>query len=253
MNVLLIEDEQPAAKRLTRMLTGLRPDLKVLDVIDSVEASVKWLQTFPRPDLMFLDIQLADGISFDIFKQVEVKTPVIFTTAYDEYTLKAFKVNSVDYLLKPIDPEELSAALDKYDSLTREPAGLAPELEKLLKQLSVPKPTYKERLLVKTGQQLAYVPVDSLAYLFSDEGLTFAVDAAGKRWILDYTLDQTETFLPPRTFFRISRKFIVRISSILRIHTYFNSRLKLDLQPATAFEVIVSRERVGEFKEWLDQ
>ncbi len=248
MNVLLIEDEQPAAKRLTKLLTDLRPNLRVLDVIDSVEATVSWLRTFPAPDLLFMDIQLADGISFDIFRQVDVRTPVIFTTAFDEFTLKAFKVNSVDYLLKPIDPDELAAALHKFDLL--QPASAPPALEKLLQQLAPP--TYKERLMVKTGQQLGYVPVSSLAYLYSDEGLTFAVDTAGKRSILDYTLDQTEGFLSPKQFFRISRKLIVNLQAIHKIHVYFNSRLKLDLLPPPAFEVIVSRERVGDFKAWLD-
>jgi two-component system response regulator LytT len=249
MNVLLIEDEQPAGRRLTKMLTDLRPNIRVLDVIDSVEASVKWLQTFPGPDLLFMDIQLADGISFDIFRQVEVKTPVIFTTAYDEYTLKAFKVNSIDYLLKPIDKEELLVALAKYDSLQIASKTVSPALEKLLQQLAPP--TYKERFLVKNGTHLTYLTVETLAYLYSDEGLTFAVDTTGKRWILDFTLDQAEGYLSPKRFFRISRKLIVHLPAILRIHTHFNSRLKLDLQPVPSFEVLVSRERVAEFKDWL--
>lgn len=257
MNILLIEDEAPAARRLTKLIADLRPNWRVLDVIDSVEASVQWLRTFPRPDLLFMDIQLADGISFEIFRQADVQTPVIFTTAYDEYTLKAFKVNSVDYLLKPIDEDELALAVQKFETLragslqTGSPA-LAPELVQFIAQLSQPKSSYKERLLVKSGQQLISVPVESLAYLFSDEGVTFAVDGAGKKFMLDYTLDDAEGFLPPRQFFRISRKTIVRLSAISRIHPYFNSRLKLDLQPASAFEVIVSRERVVEFKTWLD-
>ncbi len=250
MNVLLIEDELPAAKRLTALLTGLRPDCCVVDVIDSVEASVKWLQTFPKPDLLFMDIQLADGLSFDIFNQVTVMTPVIFTTAYDEFTLKAFKVNSIDYLLKPIDREELSAALQKYESLQGPATAALPALEQLLQRMTAP--TYKERLFVKTGQQLSYVPVNSLAYLYSDEGITFTIDESGKRQIIDYALDEIETFLPPKRFFRISRKLMVHLVAIRRISVYFNGRLKLDLQPAPPFDVIVSRERVNAFKEWLD-
>lgn len=249
MNVLLIEDEQPAAKFLAKMLTGQRSGLKVLDVIDSVEASVKWLRTFPHPDLLFMDIQLADGISFDIFKHVEVHAPVVFTTAYDEYTLKAFKVNSIDYLLKPIDEEELSAALIKYDSYTT-PKGMSSSLEKLLQQLAAP--AYKERIMVKTGQQLAFLSVEKLAYLYSEDGVTFAIEMNGNRAVLDYTLDQAESFLSPKKFFRVSRKLIVHLPSILRIHMYFNSRLKLDLHPLPSFEVFVSRERVTDFKEWLD-
>lgn len=257
MNLLLIEDEAPAARRLTKLISDLRPNWRVLDVIDSVEASVQWLRTFPRPDLLFMDIQLADGISFEIFRQADVQTPVIFTTAYDEYTLKAFKVNSVDYLLKPIDEDELALAVQKFEtlragSLQTGAATLPPELAQFIAQLAQPKTPYKERLLIKSGQQMLSVLVDSLAYLYSDEGITFAVDRAGKKYMLDYTLDDADGFLPPRQFFRISRKVIVCQSAISRIHPYFNSRLKLDLQPALAFEVIVSRERVVEFKAWLD-
>jgi DNA-binding LytR/AlgR family response regulator len=254
MNLLIIEDEAPAARRLTRMLAELRPDWQVLDVIDSVEAAVTWLRTFARPDLLLMDIQLADGISFEIFRQVTVTTPVIFTTAYDAFTLKAFKVNSIDYLLKPIEEDELAAALQKFETLhDRQPNALPPALIEFMAQLSAPQPAPKERLLVKTGAQLVAVPVASLAYLYADGGLTFAIDAAGKRHVLDYTMDEAEGFLPPAPFFRISRKLIVQVSAIARIHTYFNSRLKLDLTPAPAFEVIVSRERVAEFKAWLDR
>jgi len=257
MNILLIEDEAPAARRLSKLITDLRPGWRILDVIDSVEASVQWLRTFQQPDLLFMDIQLADGISFEIFRQADVQTPVIFTTAYDEYTLKAFKVNSVDYLLKPIDEDELATAFQKFETLRAGslPTGgttLSPELAQFIAQLTQPKSPYKERLLVKIGQQLVSVLVDSLAYLYSDEGVTFAVDLAGKKYMLDYTLDDADGFLSPRQFFRISRKVIVRLSSISRIHPYFNSRLKLDLQPVPSFEVIVSRERVVEFKAWLD-
>ena len=258
MNILLIEDEAPAARRLSKLITTMRPDWRILDVIDSVEAAVNWLRTFARPDLLLLDIQLADGISFDIFRQVAVTTPVIFTTAYDEFTLKAFKVNSVDYLLKPIDEDELAAALQKFETLHRatlhDPQIALPSaLAQLLAQLSAPQPAVKERFLVKSGAQLVAVPVASLAYVYSDDGLTFAIDMGGKRHILDYTMDEADGFLPPKQFFRISRKVIVQVSAIGKIHPYFNSRLKLDLQPAPAFEVIVSRERVGEFKAWLDQ
>jgi DNA-binding LytR/AlgR family response regulator len=262
MNLLLIEDEAPAARRLTRLIADLRPDWRVLDVIDSVEASVHWLRTFARPHLLLMDIQLADGISFDVFRQVTVTTPVIFTTAYDEFTLKAFKVNSIDYLLKPIEEEELAAALQKFETLHQAvPDALPPALTQLLAQFSAPAtgqpaarmPAPKERFLVKSGAQLLAVPVASLAYLYADEGLTFAVDTAGKRHILDYTLDEADGFLSGKEFFRVSRKLIVQVPAIVRIHTYFNSRLKLDLQPAPAFEVIVSRERVSEFKAWLDQ
>ena len=253
MHVLLIEDEAPAARQLTRLLASLRPDWQILDVIDSVEAAVHWLRTFSRPDLLLMDIQLADGMSFDIFRQVTVTTPVIFTTAYDEFTLKAFKVNSVDYLLKPIEEDELAAALQKFETIHPTPAdALSPTLARLLAQLPTPQPACKERVVVKAGAQLLIIPVATLAYLYSDDGLTFGVDTSGKRHVLDYTIDEAAGFLAPAQFFRISRKVIVQVSAISRIHAYFNSRLKLDLQPGPAFEVIVSRERVAEFKAWLD-
>jgi len=246
MNVLIIEDEQPAAKQLAGMVGRFRPDWRIVDVIDSVEASVQWLRTFAHPDLLFMDIQLADGVSFDIFRQVKVEAPVIFTTAYDKYTLKAFKVNSIDYLLKPIDKQELAAALDKYDSWQ----GKTPDFAQLLRQLTPP--AYKERLLVKTGQQLTYLLTESLAYLYSEDGLTFATDTHGKRWVLENSLDEAEGFLNPKYFFRTNRKMILHLQSIRRISVHFNSRLKLELLPLPAFEVIVSRERVNDFKKWLD-
>lgn len=251
MRVLLIEDEQPAARRLSKLLTELEPSIQILDVIDSVEAAVKWLNTFREPDLLFMDIQLADGISFDIFRQVELKIPVIFTTAYDEYTLKAFKVNSVDYLLKPIDKEELTIAIQKFKDLHKSASIHLPNLEKLLQNIS--SSTYKERLLVKTGQHLTYLNINELAYCFSEGSVTFALSQTGKKWVLDYPIDQLIAMLNPKEFFRISRKLVVNIKAIQKIHPYFNSRLKLDLQPATSFEVIVSRERVSDFKEWLEQ
>jgi len=257
MNLLLIEDEATAARRLTKLIRDLRPTWSVLDVIDSVEASVQWLRTFPRPDLLFMDIQLADGISFEIFRQTDVTTPVIFTTAYDEYTLKAFKVNSIDYLLKPIDEDELAAAVQKFERNHTELTALTetvlpPVLTQLIEQFSPAPSPYKERILIRTGPQLVSVPVASLAYLYSEDGVTFTLDTAGKKYILDYTIDEATGFLSPRQFFRISRKVLVQLSAIGRIHSYFNSRLKLDLLPATTFEVIVSRERVADFKSWLD-
>lgn len=257
MNLLLIEDEAPAARQLTRLIELLRPEWTILDVIDSVETAVQWLRTFPHPDLLLMDIHLSDGISFDIFRQVQITSPVIFTTAYDEFTLRAFKVNSVDYLLKPIEADELKAALHKFEAHHAQlPTILPTLLTQFLAQINgqpvVSQPLARERLLVRQGAQWLTLPVLSLAYLYSDEGVTFAITADNKRHMLDFTLDEAEGLLPPARFFRISRKCIVEITAIKLIHTYFNSRLKLDLLPAPAFEVFVSRERVAEFKTWLD-
>ncbi len=252
MKVLLIEDEFPAAKRLRKLIQNCCPEAEILDVIDSVETAVKWLNEFDAPDLIFMDIQLADGLSFDIFAQTELKSPVIFTTAYDQYTLKAFKVNSVDYLLKPIDERELEAAFKKYSQLYAEPTTYDPQaINQLIANLS--QKSYKERFLVKIGQQITYVAVKDIAYFYSQDGLVYAQTHQGKRHNLDYTLDQLETLVDPNHFFRINRKIITQLPAIKKIHTYFNSRLKLELCPKLDLEVIVSRDRVGDFKFWLDK
>ncbi|MEM6965994.1 MAG: LytTR family DNA-binding domain-containing protein [Bacteroidota bacterium] len=252
MKTLIIEDERPAALRLTKLIQKAAPHADIVEVIDSVEASVKWLNHFEQPDLIFMDIQLADGLSFDIFQQTIIKSPVIFTTAYDQYTLKAFKVNSVDYLLKPIDPDELKKALTKYEQIYHQPQQYDQSAIYQLIQ-NIQKKKYKERFLVKTGQQFSYVPINDIAYFYSEDKVVCAQNNNGKRHILDYTLDQLEDCLDPDAFFRINRKYITKLSAIKKINTYFNSRLKLQLLPAPNAEVIVSRERVGNFKNWLDK
>jgi len=251
MKVLIIEDEIPAAKRLSNLVTQFKPEAQILEVIDSVDGAIKWLNTFEKPDLLFMDIQLSDGLSFDIFNHTEIQSPIIFTTAYDQYTLKAFKVNSVDYLLKPIDPNELEKAFLKFDKIFRQPQAYDKSaIENLLKVMT--QKEYKSRFLVKVGQQLTYISVEDISYFYSDDGLLCVKTNNGKRHILDYTLDQLEQVLDPSQFFRINRKIITRINAINKIHTYFNSRLKLELQPKTELEVIVSRDRVNDFKKWLD-
>lgn len=253
MKVLIIEDEKPAARRLTKLVQQYRADCEILEVLDSVEGAVEWLETYKKPDLIFMDVQLADGVSFEIFGQTEVTSPIVFTTAYDEYALQAFKVNSLDYLLKPIDPEELEKALCQYDKYHQNKTKSVDNsaIEQLLQTLT--QKEYKERFLVKIGQQLTYLKVAEIAYFYSDEGLIFACQENGKRHNLDYTLDQLVETLNPADFFRINRKIITNLKSIKKIHTYFNSRLKLELSPTTALETIVSRDRVSDFKKWLDK
>ncbi len=251
MKVLIVEDEIPAAKRLRKLVSQYCPEATVMDVVDSVEGATQWLNTFEKPDLIFMDIQLSDGLSFDIFNQTEVVSPVIFTTAYDQYALKAFKVNSVDYLLKPIDPEELKVAFQKFRNLHQQ----SQEYDRTAIQnliTSITQKGYKERFLVKVGQQLNYIQTKDIAYFYSDEGLVYAMTISNRRHVLDYTLEQLMDVLDPKNFFRINRKIVVSIDSIHKIHTYFNSRLKLELLPRTDLEGIVSRERVGDFKAWLD-
>jgi len=252
MKLLLIEDERPAAKRLQELIKSCRPNFEILTVLDGVEASAKWLSTNPAPDLIFMDIQLSDGISFDIFTKVTVEAPVIFTTAYDEYSLKAFKVNSIDYLLKPIEQEELESAFQKFERLHQQQITYNPQaFQEILSNLT--RKNYKERFLVKAGQNLINLSVADVAYFYSEEGMLYARCADNKRHMLDHTLEQIEDMLDPKDFFRINRKALIRITAIDKIQTHINSRLKLQLKPGSTWDVIVSRERVGTFKDWLDR
>jgi len=250
--ILIIEDEQPAARRLKKLVNALDDSIEIIDVIDSVEDAVAWFKNYDEPDLAFFDIQLADGLSFSIFEQVEIKCPVIFTTAYDQYAIKAFKVNSIDYLLKPIDPAELDNAWQKYQSLDKESS---PDLAKMVAafQSMNQKKTYKERFLIKKGDGYKYLTVKEIAYFLSDGGLTFLIDKNGKRFIVDDKLDALENSLDPRQFYRINRKFIIGENAVSKISNYFNSRLKLELSPKSEEEVIVARDRVSSFKGWLNE
>ncbi len=253
MKILIIEDEQPAARRLTKLLQEHCPQGEIVEIIESVESAVKWLRNFSPPDLIFMDIQLADGLSFDIFSQVDVMAPVIFTTAFDQYSLRAFKVNSVDYLLKPIDPEELKPALEKFSRhFSRNEVFDRSGIEKMLQEL-VQQRAFKQRFLVKNGQQLSYVPVNEVAYFFSEDGIAFVQCHQGKKHIIEYTLDQLEGLLNPGNFFRINRQVIVSPEAIQKISPWFNSRLKLEIQPSGDVNLVVSRERVNDFKQWLDR
>ncbi len=247
MKTLLIEDEIPAARRLSKMVMAARPAANILDTLDSVEGSVRWLRTFPSPDLIFMDIQIADGLSFDIFKQVEITAPVVFTTAFDQYAVQAFKVSAVDYLLKPIDPKDLESALQKFEiqRFKYKPLDID-ALSRLIK-----KESYKDRFLVKTGQQLTFLSTSDIAYFRSSDGLTQAHTIGGKKFFVESTLEELETLLDPREFFRISRGLTVRLNAIQKIHPHLNGRLKLELLPASPEEVFVSRERAGDFKSWL--
>lgn len=254
MNVLLIEDEKPAARQLEKLLKQLVPEIQVLKVIESVEQALRWFHApQEEPELIFMDIQLADGLSFDIFQEVQVDVPVIFTTAFNQYTLQAFKVNSVDYLLKPIDPEALEKALKKYRQYYHKPPSV--DYQALLRTLQEQRQTspYKQRFLIKSGQELKMIPRQSVQYFYSDDGLVFAQIDRQKKHNLDYTLEQLEDLLPPGDFFRINRKMILQMPAIRKIHNYFNGRLKLEIDPPPAFDVIVSRDRVPHFKQWLDQ
>lgn len=250
MKVIIIEDEIHAAKRLEKLLLNCNDAIEVINKLDSVEASVKYLLTAPNVDLIFMDIQLADGLSFDIFEKVKISTPVIFTTAFDQYTLKAFKVNSIDYLLKPIDENELQQSLKKHQQLyIKADANFSDKLLKMMQDINAVK--YKERLLIKRGQQLSYLKTTNTAYCFADGKLCYAVDFNATRYLLENNLSQLEEQLQPASFFRINRHLLVNIETVKKVHTWLGGRLKLEILPATTAETIVSRERVNDFKEWL--
>ncbi len=253
MNMLIIEDEAPAARRLAGLIREFEPGVQIYDTIDSVESATKWLKTHESPDLIFMDIQLADGLSFDIFGRVEVRAPVIFTTAYDEYALKAFKVNSVDYLLKPIDQEELCNSLRKLQKMRDQfTAPLDTQvLRSLVQSLQPSQPQFKNRFLVRFADKLVFIQAEDIAYFVAEDKYVFVITCDNKKYPLDHTLDELDTLLDPSVFFRLNRKFIAHLRSIHSIHTYFNGKLKLHLHPTEPEEVTVSRERAASFKKWL--
>jgi DNA-binding LytR/AlgR family response regulator len=250
MKVVIIEDETPAANRLTRMLEKIDEGIEVVKRLDSVESSVRYLSAAPECDLIFMDVQLADGLCWDIFQQARLAPPIVFTTAFDHYTLKAFKVNSLDYLLKPIDEGELQQAVEKYKQLyLRTDKGLPEKIEKLLQEIGAIR--YKERLLIRRGQQLHYLKTASTAYYYADGKLCYAIDFNGNSYLLDNNLNQLEALLSPRQFFRVNRQLLVNIESIKKVHTWLGGRLKLELSLPAQADTIVSRERVSGFKDWL--
>ena len=266
LTALIVEDEPLAARRLADMLARQPEPLEILGTAESVAQAVALLREI-APDVLFLDINLADGLSFEIFEQVAVRCPVIFTTAYDQYALQAFKVNSVDYLLKPIDADELAAALAKLRQ--RLPAGPAPAappafdpalLAQLMQQMqqmqqsAAPAASHKTQFVVRVGEHLKVVPLDQIAYFFSLEKATFLQTVEGRKFVVDYTMDQLETLLDPRRFFRLNRAYLAQQSAIQDIISYTNSRLQTVLKPtAPDAQVLVSREKVNTFKSWLDR
>ncbi|MEL0653148.1 LytTR family DNA-binding domain-containing protein [Algibacter sp. TI.3.09] len=251
MTVIIIEDEKPSARRLQRQLKVLNIEAETM--LHSVEESIEWFQNNPHPDLIFLDIQLSDGLSFEIFETVEIKSAVIFTTAYDEYALQAFKLNSIDYLLKPIDDDDLEVAVKKYQERTPQKQGVTLDFDDIKKLLVNPiDRVYKKRFSIKVGQHLKLINIDDIECFYSENKGTYAYTTEGRNYLLDSTLDQLEDELEPQTFFRINRKFFVNINAIKDMVSYTNSRLQIKLQSYNEQDVIVARERVKDFKNWLE-
>ena len=251
--VLLIEDEKPAAEWLRQLILKFDPQISILAVIDSVSEAVEWFGQHPAPDLVFMDIQLADGLSFEIFEQVKVPCPVIFTTAYEEYAIKAFKVNSVDYLLKPIAYNEMEAAFHKFRN-QQENLSLIPTvtIELLNKVKEMLRKQYKNRFVIKVGEHLKSIPVEDILFFYSLEKATYLCTADYRTYIVDYSLDHISEMIDEQRFYRINRKYILSNQSIADIVVYSNSRLKIKLKKPDEESIIVSRDKVQGFKEWLD-
>lgn len=255
MKIIIIEDEPLASRRLQKLFIELEKDAEVIAVLDSVKRSVEWLTTHDAPDLLLMDIQLSDGLCFDIFSAANIQTPVIFTTAYDEFALKAFKVNSVDYLLKPIDKEELQKAIQKFKTQAgiRNHSITADQMNSVIALLSKQHQQYKTRFLVKLGERLEPVPVQEIQYFFAEDKLTFLVTKEGKKHIMDHSLDELEPQLDPSGFFRINRQYIASVHAIGNIFTHLNGKLKVQLTGLQKEDLYISRERAPEFKKWLDR
>jgi len=263
MNILIVEDEKLAVRKLTKLLEETAPELNVSGVTPSIEATVEWIlenreNGDKEPDLIFMDIELADGQSFEIFNRVEIKSTVIFTTSYDEYALQAFKVNSIDYLLKPVQKEDLQRSLKKFHDLTgnqrtMETVSLPGSLEDILKnfQLQQPRAEYRKRFLVKQGARLLSVEVSDIAYFYIEDGISFFKNFQGQKFVVDYRMDELADFLDPEHFLRINRSIIVTHQSVVQIQPYFNNRLSLTLKPLYDKEAIVSREKSNDFKKWM--
>jgi DNA-binding LytR/AlgR family response regulator len=252
MKVLIVEDEPLSAEHLIRTLNKVDKSIQVIKTLDSISNTVKFLSQESELDLIFLDIHIADGNSFEIFSKINIDVPIIFTTAFNEYAIKAFKLNSIDYLLKPIGIDDLNNAIAKYNKLKSSNQKTV-HTEKIENAISILTKNYKTRFLVKLGETISSIKVEDISFFIAEDGITLLVNKEGKRFPVDYSMDALELLISPDVFFRINRKVLVHIDRILQVHTYFNSRLKLAIKSLDDDDAIVSRERVSDFKLWLDR
>ena len=253
MNVLIVEDEALSARRLKAMITEIDPALHVVAIKESVHDTVEWLRTHVAPELLLLDIELTDGKSFEIFEQVDIKSPVIFVTAYDEYAIKAFKVNSIDYLLKPVKQEELARSIEKFKSLHAHESGAGKlNIQSLLEAFQRPS-GYKERFLVKQGDKLWPVDVKDIAYFRTKDKQNFIYTFDDQQYPVEYTLDDIEKTLDPKDFFRANRQYILHATAVKKIHFWFSSKLKVDVHPNPGEDIIVSREKAMALRTWMGE
>lgn len=251
MKVIIVEDELAACDNLSYLLTKINADIEVVQVLDTVKATVDYFSNPHDGVLVFMDIHLADGISFEIFDQVEINIPIIFTTAYDQYALKAFKVNSIDYLLKPIDKEELSDALDRYEALNQKKGIDEVQMNSLLQLIQTKAENFKKTFLVSVGDQLVPVKTADIAYFFIDTGVVKAVTVQERSYVLDVKLEDIEEALDPSVFYRANRQFIIRREAIVTIKLHFNSKLLIDVHPVCSERIVVSKAKASDFKNWM--
>jgi DNA-binding LytR/AlgR family response regulator len=251
MKVIIIEDEAPAFRRLQKILDELDQPIEIVEVIDSVEDSVNYFHNHQFPDLIFMDIQLSDGISFEIFDQVEVSCPVIFTTAFDDYMLRAFKVNSIDYLLKPIKTEELKAAIEKWEKMIGQYQSIETDYNQILQQIRSNQRQYKQRFLIKQGDKMMALSINEIAFFQLRNGVVTLHTWKGKSHMLDFNLDEIMNQIDPSDFFRANRQFIVHLASINVAHRYHKGKILLEMNPNPNEQVLVSAERASPFKHWF--
>ena len=250
MNILIIEDEEPAVQRLKKILLEIEPESKILDVLVSVRSAIEWFKTHAAPDIILLDINLADGSSFEIFSVINVESPIIFITAFDEFAIQAFKLNSVEYLLKPVKKEELVAAINKYKKLHSSNSSM-PDLKILIDTIQKKQEPFKKRFLIRYGEHIKAIDTEQVAYFYTEEKINFLKTKDDHTYPVEYNLDKLETMLDPDRFFRINRQFIISIDSIVEMFSFSKSRVKVNLKPAIKMDTVVSTERSPHFKEWL--
>jgi two-component system, LytTR family, response regulator LytT len=250
MNVLIIEDEEQAYTRMQKIIKEVLPDAEIVAVLVSVKSAIKWFRDHAMPQLVFMDINLADGVSFEIFREVTITAPIVFTTAYEEYAIQAFKVNSIAYLLKPVDKEAVAQALEKLNQLQAARSPIT-DYTALLKTLQQSTRVYRERFVVKLGDNLRSIAVEDIAYFFTENKTTFLCTKEARKYPIDFNLDEVEGMINPKKYFRINRQFIVGMAAIEEMKSYTRSRVIIKVKPAASFETIVSVERASDFRTWL--
>jgi DNA-binding LytR/AlgR family response regulator len=254
IKVVIIEDELPAQRLLKETLQEINFDTKVIGCFNSIKSAVEWFQNNPHPDIVLLDIQLSDGLSFEIFKQAKVESAIIFTTAYDEYAIQAFKVNSIDYLLKPVEKDELKTAFEKYHNYNKQfiqKQNSNIDFSELASLIKSEKTGYRKRFLIQSNESFFHLPVGDIALFYSMQGITFAVTFEKREYPVNLSLENLKEQLHPEKFFKINRQFIVNINAIKRVHFYFNGKLKLEIEPSHKEDIIVGKDKARVFKQWL--